>query len=571
ILRLPPSIRRSIYLFVGLAQWYDFDRIYDLDGNNNKLDSGPIQFHGLLLSCRTIYAEASALLYSSNRFVIRYRQRSSLLALRTLSATSLASLRHVKIVLNETSCHQKQSEEAYGHCCDDPNYAPEYDPLCGSYYGNNLEYIHDPPLEFSCPAAKAMLKEWHSTVDFLSSRVRPKRLELALICDVKTTDGAVLSQVVEPIFTLPALKDLHIRLGRAPDKQLLQVAQDAVLRARRISRVPELVTPSHRAGPYSNSSGSHLLNLPREVRLSILEYTDVVTPWKEVTWSRQHSGYLAGRTHCVLLEWRGMTCPPVVHHGCQFSRCWNTYPPRSSVGCFCRLRHSAISSTCKCWVPPSALFLICRTLYKDAQFVFFSENRFVVHDFRSHPPYVTPPGVYPYKCFAATTFLKEVVPDNCLGYIRFLDIVFPPFSHHDWPEDGSETLQDWSALVNWMETEMNVAGLTLRLVMADISEWDTSERKRMSDEQGSKILAGYMRILGPLSRLGDRGLARFYGDFAWPWRWTEETFQRMVRDRDWRYVESEERKLKERAEKLVMRERYNRLYLDSREPPEGLW
>jgi hypothetical protein len=32
------------------------------------------------------------------------------------------------------------------------------------------------------------------------------------------------------------------------------------------------------------------------------------------------------------------------------------------------------------------LFLVCRTLYQDSQLVFFSGNRIIVDDFRSHAP-----------------------------------------------------------------------------------------------------------------------------------------------------------------------------------------
>lgn len=105
ILRLNPDIRHHIYLHVGLGQIqhhaWTATAVYDLGGPSgfetadprSADDRRPASFHGLLLSCRTIYAEASALLYAENWFIIRYQPRRSFGPLRALTPSALASLR----------------------------------------------------------------------------------------------------------------------------------------------------------------------------------------------------------------------------------------------------------------------------------------------------------------------------------------------------------------------------------------------------------------------------------------------------------------------------------------------
>ena len=129
LLSLPLSVRRRIYLHLGVARWDGAPMLFDLAGPVDDpvepvdpagvldLDlaglglaspvdpstSGRLAFRGLLLSCRAIYAEASALLFSANQFVIHYRHgvERSLQPLRNLTASSLAALASVKIVLTK--------------------------------------------------------------------------------------------------------------------------------------------------------------------------------------------------------------------------------------------------------------------------------------------------------------------------------------------------------------------------------------------------------------------------------------------------------------------------------------
>ena len=283
-------------------------------------------FHCLLLSCRTIYTEASALLYGRKKFIIRYWERQSLASLRNLTPLSVSKLTYLKIVLNQTSCHYKGPKVWHEDCmgvCDDKRVLNEGD-------GNKDHRAFDPelckaPLESGQPEAKALLAEWHSTMEYLSSHISPESLDLRIVCDVHHGDVEAALSVAEPMSLLPALRNCHVRLSRVFTPQLYQIAQNTVLQARGISKSPH--PPSISSGTAlvqtkkaSSCSESRLLALPRELRFRILKYTDLITPWKEVNWSRYPSNggkYTALRPGCSDTE--GIPCPPTCTMAAAFS------------------------------------------------------------------------------------------------------------------------------------------------------------------------------------------------------------------------------------------------------------
>jgi hypothetical protein len=48
----------------------------------------------------------------------------------------------------------------------------------------------------------------------------------------------------------------------------------------------------------SSRAATSLLSLPRKLQIHILEYTDLVNPWKEVTESREVRGYQLQYPNC---------------------------------------------------------------------------------------------------------------------------------------------------------------------------------------------------------------------------------------------------------------------------------
>lgn len=571
ILHLPLALRRQIYSHFHDALGRTQFSFY-LHGRNSK---AALRFHALLLSCRTVYDEVSQLLYSSNRFVVKSENANGLRPLRMLNGASVAALTELKIVLNEVSCNDSR---CIG-CCNDHIGISE-GPPCPSICMEGHVGWHDQALRPSHHSGNKVLEDWSSTSACIWSWVCSTKLNISLVCDFDPEDPRTpwdARLAVAPLVNLSPLRGCHIRLCKTPHHELEQIARKSVFQARAIADPEEPVCTLRNAAA---GSGSMLMSLPRELRFRILEYTDLITPWKEVRWSREHRGYLPSLVHCNYQD-----CPAKLHHGCQFRRCWTGFvspefgDPRPQVGCFCRIRHAAFSFNCRCWSPPTDLFLVCRTLYKDAQVVFFSGNRFVVHDHLLYTPWNAPSiGEYPYDRFAVSEFLRNVMSIDCLHLIRSLEISFPPYDHEVWPRDGCLALQDWVETIRLIKERINLGGLTLRLTMFDApgsSGWPEA-REDMTKPQAREILQAYTRILAPLAGLGEDGLKRFYAHLALPEKWTSWVMNnRSAGGNLWQHVHKKERKLNERAEALVMGGRYGEQPEDefywNREPVNSVW
>ncbi len=555
------SIRRRIYRYVELEPCDGFPNRFDLRGRlADALAPDPSSFYGLLLSCRAIYTEAVALLYSSNRFVLSYRHRylDGLGPLRALTAPALRLLSDLKIVLNQASCHEPTSFRLGGKCCVylQPRKGEHYSRRtydtneCENWHGG----VHQRPLlaaasdrdwtdDDEARAVETLLDEWHSVAACLR-QVAPGCLALSLVCDIDPQHPRALSvaeSVVAPIYLLPPshLRAFEVRLAKAADYRLQEVARGAVMHACGISDC-QASKPAAR---------TTLTTLPRELRLRILEYTDLITPRRQVIWSRQDGGYM------IAVPGHTLEDTPEGRYDAQFGKCWwGALPGRGTTrlptsGCFCRRLHSAFSLRCRCWAPPGpALFLLSRALYEDAQYVFFSGNRFIVHDFL-----VGPPTAHPDKRLAASEFLRDVVPQRSLAHLRFLELSFPPYgvSH--------AAAQDWRATVNWLRDKLSTPALTLRWMVADGLVW----ARAPSVEEWEQIVECHSRLWQPLTRLGDDGLDRFYAHFLspkhrFPLRGGPEYQGRWFKEKD---------ALKERAERDVIGGRYDDLYATGKEEP----
>lgn len=525
LLCLSPAVRHRIYCAAGLIT----DSDIDLDRRANA-DSWPPSAdfelsYNLLLSCRTVYAEASSILYSTNRFFIRYRYSRSLRALRNLTAGSLSYLTHLTVHLNVTSCEIGE-------------------PCCMVYPGESRSCReHDKPLRTSSRQHRAILSEWQSTATHARAHIAPSSLRLHFLCDVEDLEAAV--RAVEPLLSIPTLLDCNIRLSRHPDPPLQDLARKTATRA-----------TGYRAD--ESCSSFPFLDLPQELRWQILEYTDLVTPLCEIEWNSRGRFFLRYSTWGCGSIW---DCPSDLHHACHFRNCWQY----ANVGCFCRRYHAAFSSKCHCWSPPTSLFLVCRPLLEDARAVFFMRNRFVITPSGgcNRPAESTPSRI------EASIFLTDVVPSNALRFLRFLEVVFPPFDK-DYLRPQEPAYQDWLQTIDHIKEKLHLPMLTLRVYMADHlpnGQGVTPFRNKMTKEQGIKVLKMYARSLVPLSKL--RGLNRFFAHLAWPFAWTQQGRRR--RQENPESVQQEIVKMEQRFERIVMGNYYNSMSLGKKEQTNSQW
>ncbi|KAK3299848.1 uncharacterized protein B0H64DRAFT_379283 [Chaetomium fimeti] len=600
LLTLTPHLRHFIYLHIDVARFDGYPYTFFLNGHKDspglsRYEPPPSRnFMGLLLSCRVLYTEVASLLYSANRFILFYTHQRTLRPLRALSPTSIAALTNLKIVLNESSCHNPTNAPSYPPpCCFHRLMAQE---LCAKHHGSEHRRPLLDSLSGITPAAtrlatQPMLTEWHNTAAYLSSHATPGRLELWFVCDIDPAHEYALEaaqRLVAPLALFPLLKDCHVRLCSAPNRPLQRLAEEAVLPAR----------------PGSPPLSPLLTNLPAELRLRILEYTDLVTPWKEVTWCRRNRRYYIFSPNCLMYEGG---CPPHIHHGCPLIRCTHDeeYIPGKDIrrvhGCFCRRLHGAYTSTCKCWVPPTRLFLINRLLRHEAETIFFSHNRFVVHDFyaippqnlrtylaahrASHLPAHFPPDPIPrfdpdepfdgpptnerdyvHTRFAASEFLRAVVPTHCLAHLRFLELLFPPYVPNDWPLERRSLQREWRATVAWASHHLNLPALAVRVVMSyPLVHPDV--RRELSEEEGTRILRGYWRAASPWKELArERGLGGLWVQTAYPFRGEMKSVYCVGLKWEEEWMEEKERALKAQYEHIPGREGSGRV-----EPLRGVW
>ncbi|KAK4140578.1 uncharacterized protein C8A04DRAFT_14835 [Dichotomopilus funicola] len=592
LLRLTPDIRLRLYRYLGLTSWDGRPYEFDLRGGRvsgrrfARCPPEPIDFYGLLISCRTIYTEAAALLYSTNSFVVHHNapgQLPGLQALGALTEPSRRSLSRLKVVLCEAACHNRCHNRVleYGYsgsyCCQ----GPDPDGECSD------SHIHQAPLlSDGCTrstAADDVRRAWHSAATQLFAHMAAGRLALALVCDINPQHPLALQLaecILAPLLLLPRsyLPECRIRLAKTPDGGPLQkLAQDAVVHAcGLLAPVPYARAASSEQAeqPLGAAATATLTNLPRELRVRILEYTDLVAPRKQVAWSRQHRAY-------VLLRLRRTRIPPFQDeeelYDSQFSECYRGRPE----GCFCRRRHTAFSShtQCTCWAPPGpSLFLVCRTLTQEAHYVFFSRNRFIIHDYQTQerwrvpdPSSSTSLPSYPFDRFAVSEFLHNIIPASALSHLRFLELVFPPYPAATWPGPDHPATQDWHATVAWLRDRHRLClpALTLRVMVMDESNGMRGSEYEATAEEAKAVLIAYIKILvWPLRGLAAEplGLARFYASFRYP-QLGPRRYRPSIMPGPWYDPFLRKRDLKERLERYVMGSRYESLYADGRTEP----
>jgi hypothetical protein len=129
-------------------------------------------------------------------------------------------------------------------------------------------------------------------------------------------------------------------------------------------------------------------------------------------------------------------------------------------------------------------------------------------------------------------------------------------------------MQDWWSTVDWLRDKLNPAGLTIRLGVAEAYKAPDSYYRTITTEEGATVMTAYMDLMRPLRGLADAGLARFFAHFSYPWKFTEVSQVRHLREGD-AFELRERDALKKRAEQHVMGRRYEDLYANGRREPEA--
>lgn len=133
--------------------------------------------------------------------------------------------------------------------------------------------------------------------------------------------------------------------------------------------------------PPSNQS-FRFMDLPVELQIHILKYTDLISPSKQ--FERDHSGRFIVIWACHVSARNQGTRGDQFEKSknCEGSCTWRDcyMQNQTALACFCSQKHMVYSTKAsnlsKCWSPPTPLFLISREFSQKAQWVFKTSNTF---------------------------------------------------------------------------------------------------------------------------------------------------------------------------------------------------
>jgi hypothetical protein len=461
--RLPRDVRRRIYTLSGLPkQGLPKHALFSLDARSlglavrlpvhvrkhfhmsldEPVDGINESFQPLvnpMLTCREMNDEISAMLYAENKFIVQDHR-----ALKTLRPSTLGQLTQLCVLL---------------HCTKSPPRA-----LSRTYHYPQ----HELPLDPSSAEGQALLTDWEESVRFLAAHVPPGRLDLELVCEIadhknKPTPGDA-DLVAQALRDLPPLAAFHLRLGASCNTRLSNEAR--LLAAKHIAVKPDPM-------PF------RFMDLPQELRLHILRYTDLVTPRRSVTWDLAH-GYRLFSDMASLL-WQFATPPNIP---CLVE---------SGNGCFCRDVHAVWSPRCGCWENPAALFLVSSQMTEDARIVFYGENFIDVtaNDAEERS-----------KEYMATTFFGRVLCPETVRHLR--DLKITSFNCHDEKGEGTALVKGWRKVRDTLvrSGELRLRRLTIQSHREDLPGYNTLIDPETSESSLAAARQLVYRYIWPLDRDG---------------------------------------------------------------------
>ncbi|KAI0846176.1 hypothetical protein F5Y00DRAFT_244698 [Daldinia vernicosa] len=514
-LDLPASVRRRIYDYAGLISGRS---VYihslkqpheDFEGVNHarkRFESDPctecdelhFTFH-LLQTCKAVYTEVSAIVYSENDLVV----------------PDGAVEDGLRILGNITPSACSKLTNLYVHLSMTGGYCP------GGYIRDSRK---------TEPIRKSRIAAWQKTAKHILTHSSPQKLRLHFICDLKS-QISIVSDVLAPFHDSPgSIKDCALRLNRKKYKYDKDNHNNKYKHDKDNHGKDDLYSMARQAAIIVSASPStrldqpfRFLDLPQDLQQSILKYTDLITPTNEVRWNPQ----------------RGFYFEYPIEHGTAYHGRFICADYHHNLGCFCMSEHCVYSSRCRCWRPPQALFLVSRAMYESSRAVFYTYNRIII---------IPIMGIWQGRShflagFETYIFVTKVLNPDTLSYLRYLELVCAPFETRDSSSSSDHVPYcHWLDSVDSLRTHANLPVLTIAIYMTrfepDTYRIDEGSRKRVINKafgEGNFILDNnedltlntYVDILLPFRSLTCIG--RFFVFFEWAGRyWKDEENQREI-------------------------------------------
>ena len=466
-------------------------------------------FFDQLMITRSLCQPARDVLYGENSFVIRRSGPRGFMPLMKLSKRDLSSLTSLEIHL------------------DVPHTLPQCQCRCNGCY----PLCWSKPLAHSCNGGKCIctskvLSDWTRLCERLDSVMYPRRLKLALHCEVASKSGQInfdlVERVLAPLHKLPQLVQCSIRLTCHKIQRLKDIAQETV------NRLTGRVGPSF---PFNQ--------LPADLRYQVFRQTDLIAPfplvwtsyvpskvyyhWRkngyiEPEWCNipslyPHNRRLRPRSDLLLLGPAWPSTPDADADTSQTT--FDEGPPWEQVSdcahCDPELG-TGFSSECKLWHLPIELFRVNREVAGHARNIFFMYNRFMLLSFSQPVEGVALTSLgshydrlFPRSPGQAISMPNPIRPE-VWQFIHNLEIVFRVVHTQGTHASISVAQRNWEAFVYSLDHGGEVGQFNLRrLNLSIVIGFHGLSRPSLS-ELGWKNET-WRHIISPLDRV--KPLSRF--------------------------------------------------------------
>lgn len=260
------------------------------------------------------------------------------------------------------------------------------------------------------------------------------------------------------------------------------------------------------------------LDLPQEIRLAILGYTDLVS--SDVVQWRPRTAYIRNRSciYCsdlgdpIMVNESDRCCQPYrisnieTEDTTRYACCKQCSSNDDSGICYCSFRPAIWSSSCICWQNCQSIFSVSRQVRHDAQTVYYNRNKIAVTPFNSELcrysnfdyGWETWRGVRGLSKVELSLYLSSI-SGYALYNIRWLEWILP-YASRTYLIPRTRAWHDYLDTILLMENAMNLKGLTLTINM--------SLSRCLPKYQSSWVW--WEAVVLPFRRLGDAGLKDFF-------------------------------------------------------------
>lgn len=469
------------------------------DGQPSPFSEDPFPLALLRAGSHLVHNEVQAKLYAQNAFAVSVSGPQGLHPLEMLSDAALKELRLLLVSLSPCRCLSPyccKMNWSYGECVFWPR--PRREFFWAALRTLTETSQHSRPLGCVSRTDKSILGQWRRVCTRLAAHVRPYQLKLYLVAEV--ADHQTLNAVVGPLRSLPVLREAAINLGHHL-KDLGALDPKALARNTALALMDKLQSQPFR-----------LLDLPLELQMQILQYTDLVDS-SFIEWDpSERFRARAMRSDC----------------GTKVEASSGDWRP------FCSLEQTAaFSPRCACRASPLEYFLVSKSFAVAARSVFYARN-----EFRLLPSHQGNTGMIAgfdaheddgYYQLTLPSFLRRMAPQHVTS-LRHLTLVFPALAP-DYLLPDQRGWGEWLRAVEHLAARLATHPPCLKLevhlsdqeplpyelpagpdTLLHQSMW---ARRRRDEKLEGAMLDTYQRILEPLQKLGP-GLRALLVYVAWP-------------------------------------------------------